>query len=157
MSVLVNVLSYFSRFSLRALLRCGIFTRRLLHPRTDPSETQWRNSSNVTGDVLHRGWRILGSRPKIYWGQALQEVNCATVGHARVAVDHHVFTQSHCVCLIAHQRQSDSRVASNVLDFLVHRQMADYELFVFDSDPHYSDLRAAVFVECGQMSQGRLC
>src|SRR5712692_11064167 len=149
MSVLRNVSPYFFLLVWEFCCVAATLLGAFCSPRTDPSETHWRNSSDVTRDVPHRGRRILGSRPKIYRGQALQKVNRATVGHAPVTIDHHVFTHPHCVCLIAKQRQSDSRVASNVLDFLVHCQMADYQLFVFDSDPHYGDLRAAVFVERG--------
>src|SRR5712692_516966 len=93
------------------------------------------------------------SGPRYIGAKSLQEVNCATVGHARFPVSDHVFAHPHCVCLVAKQRQRNSRVASNVLDLLVHSQMGHHELFALNSDPHYGDLRAAVRVERGQMSE----
>src|ERR1700674_4874548 len=100
MAVLGKVSPYFLLLAWELCHGSANLLGALCTPRTDPSETHWRNSSDVTGDVPHRGRRILGSRPKVYWGQALQEVNCATVGHARVTIDHDVFTHPHCVCLI---------------------------------------------------------
>jgi hypothetical protein len=76
-------------------------------------------------NVPHRRWRIFGARPKIDWGETLQKLHCTTFGHARIPVNHDVFAHAHCVCLIAKQRQCNSRVASNILDFLVQREMAE--------------------------------
>jgi len=113
-------------------------------PRTDAGEMGRCYSGDVTGNVPHcRRW-IDSIRSQIDPGQSLQEIGGAAFGHARVTVNHYVFAQPLRICLIAEQGQRDSRVVSNVPDFLMRRHVADNELFVFYSDPHYGDLRAAV-------------
>jgi hypothetical protein len=74
----------------------------------------------------------------------LQEIHRAALGHARVTVNHYVFAQPLRIGLIAKQGQRDSRVASNIPDFLMRRHVADYELLLFYSNPHHGDLRAAI-------------
>src|SRR4029077_10435629 len=113
-------------------------------PRPDPGETDRRDSSDVTWSVPHRSRWILSIWSQIDSGQALQEIHCAAFGHARGTVNHHVFAQPFRVCLIAKQGQRNSRVALNVPNLFMRRHVADYELFVFYSDPHHGDLRAAV-------------
>src|SRR5215470_10095901 len=113
-------------------------------PRTNPREMNRCDSGDVTRDVPHRSRRKINIWAQIDPGQALQEIHCAALRHARVTVNHDVFAQPVCVYLIAKHGQRDSRVALNVPDFLMRCHVADYELFVFYSDPHHGDLRAAV-------------
>jgi len=54
------------------------------------------------------------------------------------------------------QGQRDSRIALKVPDFVMLRQMPDYELFMLYSDPHYGDLRTAVWIARSQISQRSL-
>src|SRR5580692_60008 len=143
--------------SVKEMFRNKIATANLLGslctPRTDPNEAHWRNSGDVAGNVPHGGGRVICIRTQIDRGQAVQEVSCAALGHPRVAVYDHVFAHTHRVRLVAQHRQSDSRIAPNVPDFLVHRHVADYELLAFDYDPHDGDLRAAVRIERRQMGE----
>src|SRR5262249_24856139 len=113
-------------------------------PPTDGGEMGRCYSGDVTGNVPHCRRRIDSIRSEIDPGQTLQEINCAALRHARVTVNHDVFAQPLRICLIAKQGQRDSRVALNVPDFLMRCHVADYELFIFYSDPYYGDLRAAV-------------
>jgi len=39
----------------------------------------------------------------------------------------------------------------------MQRQVGDHELFIFNSDPYYGDLRTAIGIERRQMSEWRLC
>src|SRR5207249_679648 len=113
-------------------------------PRPDPGETDQRDSSDVTRNVPHRSRWIDSIRSQIDPGQALQEIGGTAFGHARVTVNHYVFAQPFCVRLIAKQRQRDPRVASNVPHFLMLCHVADYEFFVFYSDPNHRDLWSTV-------------
>src|SRR5262245_28200501 len=113
-------------------------------PRTDPGETSRRDSSDVTRNVPHRSRRKVSGWPHINSRQTLQEIHRATFGHPSITVNHYIFAQPLRICLIAKQGQRDSRVALNIPDFFMRRQVADYELFIFYSDPHYGHLRTSV-------------
>src|SRR5262245_10728554 len=113
-------------------------------PRTDSGETSRRDSGDVAGNVPHRSRRKVSGWPHINSRQTLQEIHCAAFSHARMTVNHHVFAQSLRICFTAKQGQCNSRVALNIPDFFMRRQVADYELFIFYSDPHYGHLRTSV-------------
>jgi hypothetical protein len=55
--------------------------------------------------------------------------------------------------LVTKEGQRNSRIAPDVLDLLVHSQMAHHELFALNLDPHYGDLGATVGIGRGQMSE----
>src|SRR5262249_31967873 len=74
--------------------------------------------------------------------------------HSCIAMNHYVFTQSLLTRPITEERESNSRIASNVFDLLVQSQMAHNEFLAFNADPHYGHLRPAVGMERGQMSEG---
>src|SRR5216684_4033352 len=120
-------------------------------PGTNSAQTCRSNSGYITRNVPHGGRRIVSVWPQVDSGQALQQLYGATLGHASVAIDHHVFVQPLCVRLVAEQGQRNPRVESNVFDLLLLRQVANHELFVFNSDPHYGDLRPAACSECSQV------
>ena len=70
----------------------------------------------------------------------MQKGHRTALGYSCVPVNHHVFAQSLLVRLVTEERQRNSRIASNVLDFLVKSSMGQHEFLAFESDPHYGDL-----------------
>src|SRR6202035_3337924 len=135
---------------LRNLLRCR-FT-----PLSDSREPLRRDSGDITRNVPHRGRRIVSLRPEVNWREAMQKVYRTALRHSRISINHQVFPQSLRVGLVTEHGQRNSRIASDVLDLLMYRQVADHELFVLDSDPYYGDLRTAFRAERGQMSERSL-
>src|SRR5262245_20732126 len=110
----------------------------------------------MTRDVPHRGRRKFDVWPEVDRGQAFQKWHRAALGHSCIAINHQVLVQSLLIRLVAKEGQSNSPIASKVLDLLVQSQMAHDELFAVNADPHYGHLRTAVGIERGQMSEGTL-
>src|SRR5580692_4380593 len=124
----------------------------LRSPRSNSGETGRRDSGDKTRDVAHRRGRKVSVRPEINFREALYQRYRAAFGDASVAVSNSIFAQPLSVGLITEKGHSDSRIAPDVLDLVMRRQMADHELLAFNSDPHHRDLRTAVPIERGQMS-----
>ena len=124
----------------------------LRSPRSNSGKTGRRDSGDKTRDVAHRRGRKVSLRPQINFREALQQRHRSAFGDASVAVSNSIFAHPLSAGLITEKGQRDSRITPDVLDLVMHRQMADHELLPFNSDPHHGDLRTAVPIERGQMS-----
>jgi hypothetical protein len=123
-----------------------------LSPRANPREACRGDPRDITRDVPHRGRRILRPRPEVKRGQALQKGHCAAFGHPPSAIDHYVFPHS-LRRIVTEEGQCHPRITPDVLHLLVHSQMAHHEFFALNFNPDYSDLRTAIGIERGQMSE----
>ena len=54
-------------------------------------------------------------------------------------------------------RQCALRIPANVLNFLPHAEVANYELIVVDSNPYNCHFRTAVRIDGAQMGQRARC
>ena len=90
---------------------------------------------------------------EIHVRQPLQELRGAALGDASMAVHDEVLLQAGRVELRSLERDDDARVALDVADLLVQRQVACHELVSVEPDPDARHLRGPVLVERDEMGQ----
>lgn len=120
-------------------------------PRADPGKSSRSDARDVPGIIAIGRGRKLNIRADVDARQSLQEIRRSSFRNPSFAPDHQILLQCRGILSGTEHGENDSRVAAHILHLLPHSHVADHELVVFNTDPHYRNLRTAVSIQSNQM------
>src|SRR5262249_43444785 len=97
--------------------------------------------------------REVSVRSHVEAGETLEQRHRTAFGDTSLAVDHQVLLEPDRVLAWAEERDSDSRVAADVLDLMVEMQVCADDFITFDGYPDDRHLWTPIAVQRRQMGQ----